>query len=186
MKKIHGAMVVASHGRRPKQHTRPDAKDYLGPAHDEHRWVALVHKRNNPDQQRATTIAHEHHELANTPTLDLEASAPEMLEGKQGTLFIGSMEGNKICIKIGNWEEIKTLKQRIQERIGIPPCKQLLIYIGKVLQEEHKLKEYDIGNDSTIYLNTRLHGGYSGTSSKGPVSFKDAVKGKMEPQAQTE
>lgn len=93
------------------------------------------------------------------------------------------MEGNTVCIKIGRWEEIKTLKKRIQDRIGIPPCKQLLIYTQKVLQEECKLKEYDI---STICLSTRLRGGSLGTSSKGPVSLKDAVKGKLESQAQTE
>lgn len=43
------------------------------------------------------------------------------------------MEGNTVCIKIGRWEEIKTLEQRIQDMIGIPPYKQFLIYIGKVL-----------------------------------------------------
>jgi len=75
-------------------------------------------------------------EQANTPTLDLEVFTSEMNEGKKSTLFIRSMEGNTIYIKIGRWEEIKTLKQRIQDRIGIPPCKQLLIYTGKVLEEE--------------------------------------------------
>jgi len=125
-------------------------------------------------------------EQVNTPTLDPEASTLELLEGKQSTLFIKSMEGNTVCIKIGRWEKIKTLKQRIQDRTGIPPCKQLLTYTGKVLQEERKLKYYDILNDSTICLSTRLRSGYSGTSTKGPVSFKDAVKGKMEPQVQTE
>ena len=70
--------------------------------------------------------------------------------------------------------------------MGIPPCKQLLTHVGNVLQEEYKLKEYDIGRDSTIYLNTRLRGGYFGKSSKGLVSFKDAVKGKMGPQIQSE
>jgi len=49
-----------------------------------------------------------------------------------------------------------------------------------------KIKEYNIGRDSTIYLNTRLRGGCSRTSSKGPVSFKDAVKGKMGSQIQLE
>lgn len=70
--------------------------------------------------------------------------------------------------------------------MSFPPCKQLLIHAAKILQEEYKLKEYDIGRDSTIYLNTRLHGGCSGTSSKSPVSFKNAVKVKMGPQMQSE
>lgn len=43
-------------------------------------------------------------------TLDLEASALEAPKENQSNLFIRSMEGNTICIGIGSWEAIKTLK----------------------------------------------------------------------------
>jgi len=51
-----------------------------------------------------------------------------------------SIEGNTVSLKVGSPRKIKTLKQRIQERMGIPPCKQLLIYAKKILQEEFKVK----------------------------------------------
>lgn len=118
---------------------------------------------------------------------DLETHLPEMqIEDRKFSLFIRSMGGSTICIEIGKWEATKTLKQRIQEKTGIPPCKQLLLYAGKVIQEGRKLMEYGIGKDSTIFLSTRLCGGCLGSSSKGPASFKDAVKGKMESQKKPE
>lgn len=129
-------------------------------------------------EQRDGMIMTEQQKIQTTPALD-------RWEEIKSTLFIRSMEGNRICIRLGKWEATKTLKQRIQGRTGIPPCKQFLLYTGKVLQEDRKLIEYGIGNDSTICLSTRLRGGCSGTSSKGPASFKDAVKGKMEPQMKT-
>lgn len=72
-------------------------------------------------------------EQENYPTLELEASVPEMIEGKKVPSLSDLWKGTQYASKIGRWEEIKTLKQRIQDRIGIPPYKQLLTYTGKVL-----------------------------------------------------
>lgn len=96
------------------------------------------------------------------------------------------MGGSTICIEIGNWEVTEFLKQRIYEKIGIPPYKQLLLYAGKVIQEGYKLMDYGIAKDSTICLSTKLRRGCPGSSSKGPATFKDAVKGKMESQKKPE
>lgn len=117
---------------------------------------------------------------------DLETHLLEKTsKDKKSSLFIKTMGGSTICIEIGTWEATEILKQRIHEKTGILPYKQLLIYAGKVIQEGFKLMEYGIEKDSTICLSSRLRGGCPGSSSKGPVSFKDAVKGKMEPKKKT-
>lgn len=118
---------------------------------------------------------------------DLEIYPPEKkIQGKKSPLFIRSMGGHTICIEIGLWEATENLKQRIHEKTGIPPYKQLLLYAGKVMQEGYKLMDYGIAKDSTICLSSRLRGGCPGSSAKGPVSFKDAVKGKMDSQKKPE
>lgn len=48
------------------------------------------------------------------------------------------------------------------------------------------LQDYGIFPDVTIILNTILLGGCSESRSKGPISFKDVVKGKVEPQSNPE
>lgn len=154
----------------------------LGPVERPPLWPDLVVLSQFKEEQKADNRTSE----LDLHKTDLEVSDPEAPKENLNNIFIRSMEGNTICIRIGSWEEIKTLKQRIQERTGIPPYKQILIYTGKILQEEHKLNKYGIGRDSTIYLSTRIRGGCPGTSSKGTVSFKDAVKGKKETQAHTD
>lgn len=72
----------------------------------------------------------------------------------------------------------------LQERMGIPARIQTIIYVVKVLHDNYKLQDYNIGHYSTIFLNTRLLGGCPKASSKGITYFKDAVKRKMESQQQ--
>jgi len=47
---------------------------------------------------------------------------------------------------------IATLKTKIQEKEGIPPAQQRLIYSGKVMMETRTLEECDLKNGSTVYL----------------------------------
>jgi len=62
--------------------------------------------------------------------------------------------------------------------MGIPADLQNLIFLGKFLQDDHKMKDYGIKHDSTVILNMRLLGGCPDSSSKGVLSFKDAIKGR--------
>lgn len=81
-------------------------------------------------------------------------------------------------------EQVQALKQNIQDQISIQERLQNLIYAVKSMKEEFKLHDYGIGSDSTIILNSILLGRCLGSSTKDPISFKYAVKGKAEPQNQ--
>ncbi|KAK0069624.1 polyubiquitin [Biomphalaria pfeifferi] len=54
---------------------------------------------------------------------------------------------------------VEQLVKMIQEKLGIPPKQQRLVYAGQNLVCGMKLSHYDIRPNSTLYLTGRLRGG---------------------------
>ena len=67
-------------------------------------------------------------------------------------ITVSTLTGKTIPITIDNTETVLALKTRIQEREGVPPDQQRLIFAGKQLEEDKTLESYNIQTGATIHL----------------------------------
>ena len=76
-------------------------------------------------------------------------------------IFVKTLTGKTYTVDVVETETVAQLKQKIQEKEGIPQSEQRLIFAGKELNEERALSDYNIQKASTVHMVLRLRGGYS-------------------------
>jgi len=74
---------------------------------------------------------------------------------------VKTLTGKEIEIDIEPNDTIERIKERVEEKEGIPPIQQRLIFAGKQMNDEKVAKEYNIEGGSVLHLVLALRGGCS-------------------------
>ena len=73
-------------------------------------------------------------------------------------IYVKTLTGKTIVLDIDPCDTIENINNKIEEKEGIPPAHQKLIYKGSLLNPERTLADYNIQKNSTLHLMLPLRG----------------------------
>jgi hypothetical protein len=106
---------------------------------------------------------------SSSTSTDTASSTTDNINLKPGSMqiFVKTLTGKTIALKVDPNESVGNLKFRIREKEGVPIDQQRMVFAGIQLEDSRLLSEYNIREGATTHLILRLSGGmYHATSGR--------------------